>query len=1151
MADGQGQQVNIDPGQLAQGMMAGLQQLLPQLMQGLSANPYTMRGFQAINNMGPAAAQVLMNQFGGIPGAADVAQGMMGRAMFMHNLMGVGFPGGQGPLGYGFGQAQREQIFQMARAEAPQATVTELAQIVGAGAGMGQFNAVRDVREFRDKFRQMLNAVKEITQTLGTSLDESLALMQQMKSMGAMSPMGQARMSQFIGNVAYAGGLDPRAVAGGMGAMIPSLRQAGGFGQQTAAMAAGNFMGYAGIGQMQGWLSDTALQSATGETGGAGMAALMGQYLPRAAQRLAHTGRGAYFTAAMIDPTTGMADPEMLMRARTGQLGMNEVGREGRRRAGQIGQARWMQQRGRFAGEVMSQEPLIELMMIRNAMTERGITEIENDPRARIMMSRMTGARDEELDALLPLVSHVNDLRMARDIAKNQQSQAQRTARQQQVAQPDWLRNLQSKMQQYGQQAEQLGVDLSTQLENYMYSRAQNALGAFETWIRPDTQAAAFGGGPGGAPQLIQHLQQASQVAMSAASRLGAGGGPQVPAGLGGGTADFQARAGAMYGSLIDTPSFFGAGGAAGASGRMDQLRRTDRGRYEEVMARSRLATETITAMGGAGQLKPGQMPQPADFAGFKRLAERALTSNPSAAAREMGYDLFRSGYLTVDPAMMEKMRRGEPVEEEIIENGRPTGRFRGLSTYQYTGDSPGKYKVTILGQEYEYSIGKGARMNARELYADILQQTIFKSENQRHTFDVLSALSNTSEGYGAAYANEIATAAQGGSYQDQKRLLNRLTQDMASRAGVDRITQRVAENFARGNVDVLSGLYGKMNEASKFISDRNNLTALDSATSDSAGRKGQFIRTMSRWMSSDQAANLADRADIAGLLREPGGVGKAVEFSVRGAMVSGLSENVALGEMGARVYGIQDITQYTTNIRGGALGSGAGLRAVQALADVSTRGGGWGDYQTAFAGLEKFALAGGTVAGVSAVAEELRARGDAAAADLLEQGAGRAAAAKEGKLGRGGLVGMLQELGQGEGLGRQGRRASNEDLIARTERAFNISSDEARKIVVNHGKGVTEATVQAMTQRLRDSAAQRGVVGESAKQREAQARKQEMAEAFRDGLDLYKGTLQVEIKGGLAGLLLGSPPGTEGTDETGGGSATGSAAPPAPQPPR
>lgn len=588
---------------------------------------------------------------------------------------------------------------------------------------------------------------------------------------------------------------------------------------------------------------------------------------------------------------------------------------------------------------------------------------------------------------------------------------------------------------------------------------------------------------------------------------------------------------------------------------RMERLRTTDRAQYELIMSRSRLATETITAMGGAGQLRPDQpLPSAAVFARFRDQAADIMSgrNNPATTAAEMGRALVEQGYLSIDPELLKNMEeqqeRQETVTEDmsaVITTMRPSGR------YAYTGEEGKAYTIKAFGQEYTYVPSKNARMTKEELYGDIARNTILSAKNQQRTFDVLSALADTSAGgYGAAYANEIAVAFQGASYQQQRQALNKLTADMASRVNIDRIDQRVAENFARGNADVLSGMYQKLNEASQFISEKNNLAKLDSAGPESTeARTARFIATMSKWMSPEQAAELSKRPDIVGILREPDGVSKAVEFSVRGAMVSGLSEQVALGEMGARVYGIQDITAYTERVKGGLLGSGEGLSKIQALASVAARGGGWGDYQTAFAGLEKFAIAGGA-SRVAAVAEELRARGDAAAADLVEQGTGRVVGAlgRRGGMRRSDLIGMLRDVGAIEG---QGRGLTNEQLIQKTMDAFEISSGEARKIVTQHGKGVEQATIEAMSGHLREAAARRAIVGQEQKQREAADRKREMAEAFRDGMGMVMpgGALQVTIKGGVMGMLVGTPPGTEGTDETGGGSATGTSPSPPPPP--
>ncbi|MBU3935815.1 hypothetical protein KJ909_04020, partial [Patescibacteria group bacterium] len=79
--------------------------LSPTLMRAIGSNPYTPQGGMAAQQLGAAALNALVSPQ--TPFLGSLTQGAMNRAQFMGNLGMVSHPGGGGPMGMGFGMAER------------------------------------------------------------------------------------------------------------------------------------------------------------------------------------------------------------------------------------------------------------------------------------------------------------------------------------------------------------------------------------------------------------------------------------------------------------------------------------------------------------------------------------------------------------------------------------------------------------------------------------------------------------------------------------------------------------------------------------------------------------------------------------------------------------------------------------------------------------------------------------------------------------------------------------------------------------------------------------------------------------------------------------------------------------------------------------
>lgn len=506
--------------------MSGFQGAIGSAMQGFYYTPQSPIGLQAIQNIGPAAMGGLVSPQTPVLGA--LTRGAMGRAEAMSAIGQVTFPGGGGPLGMGFGAGQREQIYQQMRqqTELPKATMSELAQIVGAGAQMGQFTAVHSVQQFKQQFSELLQAVKTVTSTLGVALSDAAQMLQQMSSLGFKGQAGAGFLTNLQG-AAYSAGVSPVAMMQFMAPMAGQMRQAGGTGIKQGLVASQKFLEAFGTAYETGLVGDEALQQATGQVGGAGIQALGQSYLTRAAHRMRHTGRGGYITAALLDPTTGGIDPAMLGALQSGVMDPAMVQREGNRRAHQYGQANWVANRNRLAGQVMEADPFAEMQFYRTYLQQKG-TDIGSS-RGQIMMSRLTGMSMDEVQGMLPMMQSLDQTRMIEQVREAQSRLvSQKNEQISNRASPEFIRKIQDRVRGFTRKLEDVGAGVQRTLEQMMIDQFESSIGSVETWLSPDILK--IQGAPGGMQRVAQMDQTLRQFARggtagpSGGATMGAGG---------------------------------------------------------------------------------------------------------------------------------------------------------------------------------------------------------------------------------------------------------------------------------------------------------------------------------------------------------------------------------------------------------------------------------------------------------------------------------------------------------------------------------------------------------------------------------------------------------------------------------------------------
>lgn len=336
-----------------------------------------MEGFQQRQGVN----QVLRSRFGG--------------------AMGIG--GGRG--GRGFSTEEMGGISTMLRemgTEDVNSSMGELTRVMDRTAQMGVYKGVQSAREFKTKFKQTVDALKEIAQTMNTTLEGASEFMQQSRSMGFFSGQDISR------NL-----MSTRMNAAATGMSVPQLQQIGQMGSQmgmamgmrgqTGARYAQGLAGQIGSSMQSGALSEEQLFEATGGlTGSEGVQALTGSVM-QANQRFLRRGAGRVLTAAAWDAETGGVNQEVMERIRRGEISFQEARTMARRNISATGGRRseFFSQEERIRGEVGAAGGLeMGVGMLESHLQRRGRGEDFDDPIAQRFLRRQMGYSQSQVEAI-------------------------------------------------------------------------------------------------------------------------------------------------------------------------------------------------------------------------------------------------------------------------------------------------------------------------------------------------------------------------------------------------------------------------------------------------------------------------------------------------------------------------------------------------------------------------------------------------------------------------------------------------------------------------------------------------------------------------------------------------------------------------------
>jgi len=444
-------------------------------------------------------------------GSAPIAGGVMA-AGYAANQMNVGFQqrqgvgrmlrqnfggmqlGGGGRGGYGFGAQQTGDISSMLREMGTADIGTNMEELTRVMGMMGQMNLTRGVqsaREFRDKFRQTVDSLKEIAQIMNTTLEGAGEFMQQSRQMGFFSG---AEISRNL--------MQTRLGAGMTGMSVQQMQQIQQMGSQmgmsmgmrgrTGAGAAQKIATNIGLANQTGVLSDEMLFEATGGlTGAEGVQALTARTM-QINQKWLGRGAGRVTLAAMWDPESGGINRGMMEKIQRGEISFQEARAIGRRNIAKTGGRRseFFSQEERLRGMAMEEGGMeLAMGMIESHIGARAGVDL-GDPIVQRKMRSMLGMSQSEVEAFVELRRNMPRLNAERRAKTRQQiSEQMRTKLREHTGFSGFQRRIQQMWErEVDAPLQQIADDVTTSVAGFFEEMAMEMEGRVRTEVSQQTK---------------------------------------------------------------------------------------------------------------------------------------------------------------------------------------------------------------------------------------------------------------------------------------------------------------------------------------------------------------------------------------------------------------------------------------------------------------------------------------------------------------------------------------------------------------------------------------------------------------------------------------------------------------------------------------
>lgn len=279
--------------------------------------------------------------------------------------------------GYGFSHGDRLSITDMLQDMGHQDMMTtpqELLGLMKTGSSRGYFRGAEDAKEFRRRFKNMTDSLRDIAKELNTTLTEAMPFFTEARRQGFWTSQDIQGYARNVHSAAYATGMSTGQVADLMGHGAQMARSIGAPGQAGAQMAA-RAMQVAGAGTLSGVVSGQQLADAGFGTGAQGRQNLA-SFLAAGTARFARSRLGRWAMASMMNKEGTGLDPTRLSELASGNMSIGRMRRLAQRNVG--GEGGINRRAYDFAlneddmrGQLMAQGPMAQLGAIKSVLGDR------------------------------------------------------------------------------------------------------------------------------------------------------------------------------------------------------------------------------------------------------------------------------------------------------------------------------------------------------------------------------------------------------------------------------------------------------------------------------------------------------------------------------------------------------------------------------------------------------------------------------------------------------------------------------------------------------------------------------------------------------------------------------------------------------------
>jgi hypothetical protein len=245
------------------------------------------------------------------------------------NRVGLGGPGGVGPSRAGLqqiGAATRE----LAQVPALMTEVEELNNIMKRMTQAGMMQGSRNITDFKLKFVQGVNMLKDMSMVLGSTLEEAASVAAELHRMGIVSAKDKLRLATGIQIGSTIGtGMSNETIAQTVSAGVQMAQSMGGKSRVNAAQGTLQTLQSLNVANQMGLLNEQKVADITGFTGEQGISALAAVTQQRVSSMMMESGLGQAMAAALGETRdgkfTGKLDTSLVEKFRSGNISKEDL----------------------------------------------------------------------------------------------------------------------------------------------------------------------------------------------------------------------------------------------------------------------------------------------------------------------------------------------------------------------------------------------------------------------------------------------------------------------------------------------------------------------------------------------------------------------------------------------------------------------------------------------------------------------------------------------------------------------------------------------------------------------------------------------------------------------------------------------------------